>query len=84
MYGVIAFFSGFRIGPCCHCGPDELVVSGDGEEPGFQDVLPHLDITIPTLDGMWACAFTEFGNFTGVDVLTPGDGSGVTGIPVMG
>ena len=52
--------------------------------PGLQDVLPFFDVTIPTLDGMWVHAFTEVEIFTGVDVLTPGDGRDSTGIPVTG
>lgn len=74
----------FRIGTCCHCGPDELGESGDENVPGLQDVLPFLDVTIPTLDGMWVRAFTEVETFTGVDLSTPGDGRDSTGIPVMG
>ena len=74
----------FRIGTCCHCGPDELGESGDEKVPGLQDVLPFLDVTIPTLDGMWVRAFTEVETFTGMDLLTPEDGRDSTGIPVMG
>ena len=52
--------------------------------PGLQDILPLLNLTIPILEGMWVCAFTGVGTFTGVDVLTTGDGCGVTGSTVMG
>ena len=52
--------------------------------PGLQDALPFLDVTIPTLDGMWVRAFTEVETFTGVDLSTPGDGRDSTGFPVMG
>ena len=72
----------FRIGTCCHGGPDELGEPGDVKAPGLQDALPFLDVTIPTLDGMWVCAFTEVKTFTGLDLLTPG--CDATGIPVMG
>ena len=73
----------FRIGTCCQCGPDELGESGDEKAPGLHDALPFLDVTIPTLDGMWVCAFTEVETFTGVDLSTPGDGRDSTGFPVM-